>query len=104
MRVKQKKRDSDTIENVNHFEMRPQRKQEPYSGNYSRAGSTEYAELDSSRRVPIDANYQSLVKTRDQIGTCANYQNIQRGAFFNMRNNPGNNEDPYEEVQQKAVF
>ena len=82
--------------------MQPQRKQEPYSGEQNRAGSTKYAELDSFRRVPIDANYQSLVKTRDQIGTCANYENIQRGALFNMRSNPGNNEDPYEEVTAKG--
>ncbi|CAB4041834.1 Hypothetical predicted protein [Paramuricea clavata] len=61
----------------------------------------QYAQLDSSMRVPIDANYQSL-QTRDhvQLGRDHN-ENVQRYASMNIDNNLRNefpDESVYEEV------
>ena len=96
---RQNKRDTD-----NHYEMQPNRRQGPNSGILNNEGFEEYAQLDSSKRVPINANYQSLVKTRDQIriGRCDNHENIQRHVVLNMHSSPRNgipNDDQYEEVQ-----
>ena len=88
------KRDADDIQNVAQCDM-PPRPQSNFERNYYE-GSSEYAQLDSCSRVPIEQNYQSLVKTRDD--KYDHYKNVQ---WLNMRSNPGNKaceEDVYEEV------
>ena len=92
------KRDNDNIQDVvSQCDMQPER------SNYEE--SADYAQLDSLR-VPIDANYQSLVKTRDQmrLDKCDNYGiSMKRYQFMNMRSNPKNDvseEGVYEEVQR----
>ena len=93
------KRDNDNIQDVvSQCDMQPER------CNYEE--SADYAQLDGLLRVPIDANYQSLVKTRDQmrLDKCDNYEiSMQRYQFSNMRSNPKNDvseEGVYEEVQR----
>ena len=61
------KKDTSNCKHGIYDDTQPHRGQIPDFERGNGDGSSEYAQLDSTMRVPIDANYQSLVKTRDQI-------------------------------------
>lgn len=72
------KQDTDNFEHGMYDDIQPHRDQIPDFERGNGDGSAEYTQLDSTMRVPIDANYQSLVKTRDQIqlGNIQAYYNV----------------------------
>jgi hypothetical protein len=73
----------------------------PIDENYQSLDIEDYTQLDSCKRVPIDANYQSL-QTRDQIQLGRDHnENVQQYASMNIDNNSRNefpDESVYEEV------
>ena len=97
------KRDADNIQTVAEGDMPPNRRlQSNFERNHYEESQPEYAQLDSCSRVRIDPDYQSLVKTRDQmpLDKYDHYKNIQ---WLSMRSNPRHKaceEDVYEEVHR----
>ena len=73
----------------------------PIDANYQSLDIEGYTQLDSSKRVPIDANYQSL-QTRDQMQLDRDHsENVEQYASMNIDNNSRNefpDESVYEEV------
>jgi hypothetical protein len=71
--------------------------------SYSESGfeqPAEYAQLDSSNRVPIDANYESLnIEGYEQLNSDHN-ENVHQYASLNVGNNP-ENEAPAEAVYEE---
>ncbi len=63
----------------------------------------EYAQLDSSKRVPIDANYESLnVEGYEQLDRDPN-ENVQQYASLNLNGNP-RNEVPDESLHEELSY